>query len=279
MIGFLKTPPGRMGNVLIQYVFLRQLSERIGIDYFHGKLPYAQYFEEFERRNISLKLLLSKKWRVDLEHIEREGADVFIREAAERDREGYTIVLEPPVLGHLFEFKDENPARFLKVRRQYDHEMEPQEGKVLVGLHFRGTDFREWNRMASLPSEYYRDAIDSILKRFNGDSDKLRWYLFTDDNAFLPYCETVRYLQSRGLDFIAGNAGNPVMADFCRLSQCDYIVSSPSTYAVMAAILGKENKKIIHNRKWVAYCVQNGEAFWKEIEDHAVPWYQVIELV
>lgn len=279
MIGFLKPPSGRMGNVLIQYVFLRQLAERIGNDYFHVKLPYDQYFEDFGRRNVSLKLLLSKKWRVDLRYIESAGMDAFIKEAADKNREGYTIVLEPPILGHLFEFKEENPARFLKVKEQYQSKIENRENKVLAGLHFRGTDFKAWNPMASLSAEYYRDSINCILKKFDDNPGKVRWLLFTDDNHFPPYCDTLEYLKSKGLDYVAGNADNPIMVDFCRLSQCDYIVSSPSTYAIMAAIMGKENKKIIHNRQWVEYCTQKGEAFWKEIKENSVPWYQVIALL
>lgn len=39
MIGFEKEPTGRMGNVLIQYVFLRQLAEKIGVDYFILNFP------------------------------------------------------------------------------------------------------------------------------------------------------------------------------------------------------------------------------------------------
>lgn len=279
MIGFLELPSGRMGNVLLQYVFLRQLADRLGIDYFHMKLPYAQYFENFSRRNISWKLLFTRKWQVDLKYIEDMGVDDFIKEAEDRSRDGYTIILKPPVLGHLFEFKEENPAKFLKIRAQYQCYVENPEKKVLAGLHFRGTDFKEWNDLAVLPTEYYLNAINYILKTVDGDAGRVRWLMFTDDNCFSTYCDTLKFLQDKGFDFVAGDAGNHAMEDFCRLSQCDYIVSSPSTFAIMAAIMGKENKKIIHNRKWVTSCSQKGEAFWKDIEGNKVPWYQVIGLI
>lgn len=280
MIGFFSSPSGRMGNVLIQYIFLRQLAERIGTEFFHIRLPYSQYFEGFGRRNLSLKFLLSKKkWWVDLNAIESVGVDAFIKEAKDKNKKGYIIILKPPMLGHLFEFKEENPARFLKIKDKYWCGIENRENKTLVGLHFRGSDFKGWNDRAVLSTEYYRNAINAVLKRLAGDSEKVRWLLFTDDNEFLAYCETLKYLQSIGFDFVAGNADNPMMEDFCRLSQCDYIISSPSTFAIMAAIIGKENKKIIHNKEWVLYCVQKGESFWEDIMENCVPWYQVIELL
>lgn len=276
MIGFLDVPSGRMGNVLIQYMFMRQLAERIGIECFHVRLPYHQYFEEFERRNMSLQLALSKKWRVNLKYIENIGVDAFIGEAINKNREGYSIVLEPPLLGHLFEFMEDNPARFLKIKEKYTQEICNTDNRVEVGLHFRGTDFKEWNSVASLTPEYYQDAIELLMKELSEDLRGVNWKLFTDDNDFPAYRDTVKYLQKKGADVLLGDANRSMIADFYQLSQCEYIISSPSTFAIVAAIIGKENKKIIQSKRWVEYCVQNGEEFWTKMKKNQVPWYSVM---
>lgn len=279
MIGFLDVPSGRMGNVLIQYMFMRQLAEKIGIDYFHVKLPYDQYFEGLGRRNISLGLLLSKKWQINLKYIENIGVDAFIEEAVNKNREGYAIVLEPPLLGHLFEFQEDNPARFLRIKEKYALKICNTDNKIMVGLHFRGTDFKAWNSVASLSAEYYLDAIELLMKELSEDPRGVCWKLFTDDNDFPAYCATVKYLQEKGADLVRGDAERSMIDDFYQLSQCDYIVSSPSTYAIVAAIMGKENKKVIQNKQWVEYCVQKGEVFWRKMKENEIPWYQVVEFL
>lgn len=279
MIGFLDVPSGRMGNVLIQYVFLRQLAERMEADYFHVKLPYHQYFEGFGKRHVSLGLRFAKMWKVDIAYIEDVGIKTFLMEAKERNREGYLIVLQPPLLGHLFEFVEENPARFLKIKEKYTKKIENQGEKILVGLHFRGTDFKMWNSRASLSAKYYQNAIDMLMETLRNELQGVCWQLFTDDNDFPPYLAVAEYLQKRGATLMMGDADHLMISDFYQLSQCDYIVSSPSTYAIMAAIMGKENKMIIQNKEWVEYCVQNGEDFWRKMKENQVPWYHVMAFI
>lgn len=277
MIGFLEIPTGRLGNVMIQYAFLRQLSERIGTDYFHVKMPYCDKINNFGKVNLSLNVIFGKKWNVDKKYIEKVGITSFIEEAQQMNQRGYHIVLKPPVLGYLFEFKDENPARFFEINSQYCLPMENKQKKILVGLHFRGTDFEEWNQKASLKVDYYKKSIEKVIKEYGLENIKL--CLFTDDNKFKTYNETIKFVQDMHLDYIPGDEKNAMMCDFYQLSQCDCIISSPSTFAVMAAIMGKKNKKIIHNKEWAEHCASNGESFWKSIILNEIPYYNIMCLI
>lgn len=275
MIGFVHKPSGRMGNVMIQYVFLRQLSEKIGIDYFHIDLPYKEKVENFKKHNMSLGMLFHKKWRVDMAYIERVGMSHFIEEAKNKDIEEYDIILQPPVLGHLFDYKEENPAKYIHISNQYKQDIENSTNCRWVGIHFRGTDFKGWNEKASLSYEYYREAIELLMNR----EQNLKFILFTDDNEFDAYKNVMKYLNKQKYNYIPGDANREMMVDFYQMSQCDYIISSPSTFAIMATLYGKENKQIIHNRQWVQYCVEQGEQFWIEIAENRVPYYNVVAII
>lgn len=271
MIGFVKEPTGRMGNVLIQYVFLRQLAEKIGVDYFHPRLPYEKYFENFKRRRRGMKELFKKKWFVSNDYICEVGIEKFIEEA--KGKEDYTIILKTPVLGHLLEWKDENQMRFIEVKDKFldKRKISGNDNRKKVGLHFRGTDFKDWDIHAVLDFDYYKKAIDYV--RENAQCEDARFYLYTDDNEFETYQAIISYLKECKLDFEPGDATRPMMDDFIGLSECDIIISSPSTFAICAALLGKENKLIIHSKKWVDYCINRGEAFWKIVLENRNIYY------
>lgn len=278
MIGFLEKPTGRMGNVLIQYAFLRQLAERIGTDYFHVEMPYKEYFEEFGEKNLSWRVKFSKKWMVTNAEILSLGIEKFLKECREREQKGYNIVLQPPVLGHLFEFKDENPGKYFRIKKEYIEKWEVK-NQILVGIHFRGTDFKEWNEVASLPFSYYKDAIDLILKDEEGKS--IGFVLFTDDEQFDPFQKTCDYLCRIDFDgeILYGDMSKPMIYDLYKLSNCDYIISSPSTYAIVAGIMGKKDKKIIHAKQWINHCVEKGESFWIDVSKNAVPYYVILDIL
>lgn len=65
MLGIKKISPGRMGNRLFHYHFLRQIAKKTGIDYFHKKFPDSIYFEEMEKNRNHFGLL--KNYSVNIE--------------------------------------------------------------------------------------------------------------------------------------------------------------------------------------------------------------------
>lgn len=281
MIGFIKQPTGRMGNVLIQYCYLRQLAERIETEYFHPTLPYAKYFCGFERKKIPLKKrLTSKRHDVSNQEIEQMGTEKFICDCRERIKKNQIIVLNPPVLGHLFEFKEENPGKFICLKKENIKLDKRKQYDLILGIHFRGTDFKGWNEKASLPFEYYANAIQYLINKYEGI--KIGVKIFTDDNNFESYKKTLQYINmcAPRLDVIyMSNVQNTMIEDFEELSQCDWIISSPSTYAIMAGLVGKQHKCIIHAKQWVEYAVANGDAFWIDIQKQQVPYYDVVKIL
>lgn len=135
----------------------------------------------------------------------------------------------------------------------------------MVGIHYRGTDFKVWDDKCILSYEYYKNSIDFIL---NDVKDDFIFVLLTDDFSLDSFNKSVEYLKSLNLNYQIGNI-NDYLYDFKILANCDYIISSPSTFCVTASFCGKKDKKIIHSNDFIVNYKNNTDyfrdVFWKNI--------------
>jgi hypothetical protein len=132
--------------------------------------------------------------------------------------------------------------------------------EVLVGVHFRGTDFKLWDEKAILDFDYYKNAIDFIKKEVKV---KLTFIIFTDDKELPAYNLTLDYLNDSELSYRLGFTDD-FKEDFYLLSQCDYVISTPSTFCITASFCGKKSKKIIHS-KWFVTEYKNKSNYFRDI--------------
>lgn len=121
-----------------------------------------------------------------------------------------------------------------------------------VAIHFRGGDFHQWNPDSILSTEYYLNSINQIY-------DAKRYYLFTDDTSLKSYIEVKDCLKNKEC-FFSGD----FIDDFSKMSECDYIISSPSTFCICAGFIGKQ-KKIIHSKDWVENRANKNDKFWVDL--------------
>ena len=66
--------------------------------------------------------------------------------------------------------------------------------------------------------------------------------------------------------------------DFSVMSECDWIISSPSTFCICAGMVGKE-KKIILSKKWVENRKSKNDKFWTELSNGGNNNYKLWELI
>jgi len=131
-------------------------------------------------------------------------------------------------------------------------------------IHFRGKDFHNWNIKAVLPEEYYYNSIEEVMPECSSFS------LFTDDIELPTFKAVKQLLEQTHLPFSVGPQSgterheNSYIDDFAEMSECDYIISSPSTFCISAGFVGK-HKKIIHSLDWVNERASLGDVFWQEI--------------
>lgn len=159
----------------------------------------------------------------------------------------------------IFKFKDPNPDQFVP--------------SANVAVHFRGGDFHEWNIDAVLDTEYYINSINSVLNTVN------HFYLFTDDESLTSYQTVVKYLKEMGASYSTGeNLRSSYINDFKTMTECDYIISSPSTYCICAGFIGRY-KKIIHSQKWIDNRVSVNDKFWVDLKNGGNKDYSIWRLV
>ncbi|MFA5886398.1 MAG: hypothetical protein WC863_01315 [Patescibacteria group bacterium] len=276
MIGITKLSSGRLGNRLFHYHFLRQLAAQTGLEYFHLKFPEAPFFVGLEqkRRPSLYPLIFTKKITLTAAQVGRQKPIELLRLITEKNAENYNIILQPPFLGNVFfDYLFFPPQNFIEIKPNYQKEFTfITTNKLVIGLHFRGTDFAAWNARASLKFNYYQKAIEYCLANFPGQ--KLVFVLFTDDQNFPAYLETSHFLQNNKQEFYQSDNLNLPIIDFYQLSQCDVLISSPSTFAILAGVIGKP-KKIIHSQEWLDYMTEQNDPFWVKLRQTDNPYYSL----
>ena len=147
----------------------------------------------------------------------------------------------------------------IPTRSIFELKTKPKVEENSVAIHFRGTDFFQWNADVVLDEEYYLNAIDEVTAE--------TFYIFTDDKNLKSYQSVVECLEKRSKNIKFGmNTPDRTnyIQDFSTMSECDYIISSPSTYCICAGFIGKK-KKIIHSKNWIDDRVNKEDKFWVDL--------------
>jgi hypothetical protein len=169
--------------------------------------------------------------------------------------------LEPCLIELFHEFNKISTFDIFKFKEEFNNE------KKMVGIHYRGTDFKVWDDKCILPYEYYKNSIDFIL---NDIKEEFTFVLLTDDSSLESFNKTIEYLDRLNVDYCFGKITD-YLYDFKVLAYCDYIISSPSTFCITASFCGKKNKKIIHSHDFIMNYKNNSDyfrdVFWKKTLD------------
>lgn len=263
MIGYKKEFTGRMGNRLFQYHFMKQLSIKCDTEYFNSKIPDNKWFDDMNEKKLTWKPF-QKKIKFSSKDIISLGKINFLEEVVDAISKNKIIILEPPILGDLFyDYLFTNPNNCIKIKEEYKlSNLDKNDEITNVAIHFRGTDFESWNKDAILDINYYLNAIDFIKEK---ETKNLIFHLFTDDLSLDSYKKVIKYLHSQKFMYKLGNMSQEAIFDFYTMSECDIIISSPSTFSIWAGIIGKE-KKIIHSEKWINNRINFDDKFWIDLK-------------
>ena len=234
---------GRFGNKLLYYNNLIQISKHFKHNYFAPRFESDNIFEfSVLNQNIIIGDSIDVNSKFLIENKNNDFNETFIH-------------LEPCLGDLFFEYDSLKTNNIFKFKSSLVPNI--SNNKIYVGIHFRGTDFKLWDNKSILPTTYYIDSINFILSNENNLNIKL----FTDDITLQSYNELKTYLTDNNINYELGNI-HSLEDDFINLSYCDYIISSPSTFAIAAGFCGKENKKIIHSKNWLDYQCDKGDKFW-----------------
>ncbi len=244
---------GRFGNKILHYNNLVQIAKHMKIDW--NSVPYNEYSVlELENNLIPSDIITTPiDSKMDFSSLPA-SIDYELK----------------PCLGELF-FKFTSPTRgiFKPKSNILNNDL------INIGIHFRGGDFHSWNPESILSTDYYIDAIKHLHKTDN------KYLLFTDDLNLKSYQDVKKYLNENRYDYELGVATDGdchFINDFFQLCDCDYIISSPSTFAICAGFMGKE-KEIIHSKQWVNSRVAKNDGFWMGVANGGNDNYKINKLI
>lgn len=165
------------------------------------------------------------------------------------------------------------PNRLIEVEARICAERAAVSTSGSVVMHFRGGDFAEWNSQAILSTEYYMLALEYVRTAYPDVPVLIAtddWNLESAQSLFSHLTQfeqrLSRHVCSKGL-----------LCDFALLRNAHVIVSSPSTFAVSASLLG--SSRSIHSRDWVEERARLGDQFWVALLSNAVPYHRCKALI
>ena len=260
MIFLLNNGPGRFGNHIYNLFYLQTLSKRSGHDLWLRKSNYLNnYFDIKTKGNYSksyfkrYKILTNKNLTSDLDL-------------------KFNFILKPPLLGdHFFSFLDDLN---IELKSKYSTGR-IKESCFNVAIHFRGGDFKIWDKNSILEIEYYQRSLDYVLS----ENKNIELFVYTDDPKLESYIKFLDYLKLKKLTYYIGHLDNHFIYDFKEISECDCIISSPSTFCIWASVLGNKKKSIIHSEKWVNYRVNKYDKFWSNMRDFGEKHYYKFKII
>jgi len=163
----------------------------------------------------------------------------------------------------------------ISTREVFKLKLTPRVQDGACAVHFRGTDFHQWNPASILDPSYYLNSIEEVKDASSG------FILFTDDLNLESYRKVLDFLKDEKLPVAVGENSpdrSRYITDFSIMSECDYIISSPSTFSIAAGTIGK-HKKIIHSQKWVSDRVQREDKFWVDLHNGGNQDYSTWRLI
>lgn len=248
----LKAFRGRLGNQLFQVHTALQLAKHLDL---HVMLPahkLRQISREIPRGNKAFEFLISRFLKDNFQEFIFENGIMTETSRYSTDR---FILSKNLVIGSnylsetFFPLLFEHPSDLMPLNLPESYfDQEP-----ILALHFRGTDFVGWNSKALMRPEYYFNALDHF------SAWKSDITLFTDDIGHEVVQTLIRNVPKLRVD----KSMNTSQA-FLRLAQHKILISSPSTFAIWAAMLGRSST-IVLEQGWINEMYLRDDHFWTGI--------------
>jgi hypothetical protein len=278
MIGINKISGGRFGNRVLHYNNLIQLANNYGLESYCEKWEGNDWFDITTNSSLNVG---PPNFKISWGEILNGDYINYLN--------NHNCELDGVVIHNFFyELTKTHPKNLIKIKKEFLPNFNNSE--INVGIHFRGSDIirDDGNNGREVHTfDYYKKAFDKILLDKKIDTV----HLCTDDLNFPTYIEFYSYIKNNfsnitvKLGPATENQSISHIYDFALLSECDYLISTSSTYAICAGFLGKE-KKIIHSMEWLNknisgdgyvqwgnYTSEYPESYWKQFDKFWVNVY------
>jgi hypothetical protein len=260
-------PPGGLGNRLFTYNFILQLCAELDVDYsFNFIESFPAISLHPKRRNLRDMFASQFNWDKN--------------ETAVKDLEGEiktklgnspSLKLRGSFLGEtFFEYTRIKPSQLLNFKSNFSQTCDEPVNNLKIAAHFRGGDFKTWNPDAILSPQYYTDAIDSILEDYKGAKFCLK--LISDDRNLDSLIRVQKRYSNTPL-CLHNKSGGGLEDDFMSMVGSNFLISSPSTFAIWAGIFS-DSSIIYHSKIWVEKRSKLNDTFWRELNNGENAFYK-----
>lgn len=271
MIGIPRRPKGGFGNRLWTYLNLRILADNLRSSYFSLNREDRNLIRGINREPV-IPLRFRKVLEVRPPLIDPNELRWVLDEALDSH---YLVSIRGPMLGEVFaahEF-DGVSRRSLVRARVCESVRKHSDDNELATVHLRAGDFVDWHPEAILGVDYYLPAIEAALEV----SNNIVFRVCRDDPQH-PALESVTdYLRQKGILAPEHHCQNPIACDFVAMADSKVLISSPSTFSILAGILG--SALVVQSRDWAESRAQRGENFWQRVLDNSLPSYPIQALI
>lgn len=253
---------GGLGNQLFQLHLLEQMSRKFNLIPIYPENEAAWSFKGFQAHRRFLPQL-KKSSHLDTQIIQNdstEAIELLIHSILKKNR---NLSLPHSVLGealHKFCFFELN--HLFRPKAEFDA-LASEKNSNNIALHFRGKDFLDWDKTAIMSPDFYFEAL-STIKNLKSKSI----VIFTDD----PGHETIRHLRQELSGSLIVSSQN-YHFDFWRLSTFGTLISSPSTFAMWAGMLGQRTHLILR-KSWLEERIEKQETYWMNVAQNVGGLYE-----
>lgn len=271
MIGIPRRPKGGFGNRLWTYLNLRILADNLRASYFSVNHEDRYLIRGINRGPI-IPIGFRKMIEIRPSHMEPNDLRGVLEEALD----SYSLVsLRGPMLGEVFAANEfDGVSQRTLIRAQVCDSVRKQSTDYeSATVHLRGGDFVDWHPEAILGVDYYIPAIETALKM----RGNLVFRVCRDDPQHPALESVTAYLSQKGILAKEHHCINPLACDFVAMADSKVLISSPSTFSILAGILG--SALVVQSRDWAESRAQSGEKFWQRVIANSFPNYRVGALV
>jgi hypothetical protein len=260
LIGYGESLVGRLGNQLFQMNLLFQLARILQASTYSRPWSYSYLFKEIDHHSFRRANIFPSCWRSwKPKTISFTNWSLIEIETLVSLTEKKIVNLPVGILGEaFFHVSKVNPRELFLQPRDLEFGFESNAPKV--GVHFRGGDFQTWNPKAILKPDFYLNSIKVLLDRY----DELEVFISTDDPHLSTYLMVSKELERESRIHTLTSRGS-LFSDFWGLANCDYVVSSPSTFAIWASLLGVKKRSVFHSADWLNQRLQVQDEFWVDL--------------
>ena len=124
-----------------------------------------------------------------------------------------------------------------------------------------------------MPINYYKNSIDFVMS----NEKNVIFNLFSDDRLNITFKAISNYLIERNYKFNDCIKKN-YLEEFIMMADSDFLISSPSTFCIMAGCTGK-TKKIIYSNDWIKYSIERKDKFWVDLNKTKILYYKIWKLI